>query len=97
VEKTIYMSQVLSRPQLKYLGMTVTNQNLIREKIKRRLNSCYAWYNTVQNLLSFHLLFRSVKIDVHKTVILPLVLYGCDTWSLILREENRLVVLRGSY
>jgi hypothetical protein len=42
--------------QLKYLGTTVTNQNLIEEEIKRRLNSGYACYHSVQNLLSSRLL-----------------------------------------
>jgi hypothetical protein len=42
--------------QSKYLGMTVTNQNLIQEEIKRRLNSGNACYNLIQNLLSSRLL-----------------------------------------
>jgi hypothetical protein len=42
------------------------------------------------SLLSFHLLFTDVKVKVYKTIILPVVLYGCETWSLTLREERRL-------
>jgi hypothetical protein len=42
--------------QLRYLGTTVTNQNLIEEEIKRRLNSGKACYHSVQNILSSHLL-----------------------------------------
>ena len=38
------------------------------------------------------LLFRNVKIKIHRTVILPVVLYGCETWSLTLRKERRLRV-----
>jgi hypothetical protein len=33
-----------------------------------------------------------VKIKIYKTIILPVVLYGCETWSLTLREEHRLRV-----
>jgi hypothetical protein len=33
-----------------------------------------------------------MKIRIYKTIILPLVLYGCETWSLTLREEHRLRV-----
>jgi hypothetical protein len=33
-----------------------------------------------------------VKIKIYKTIILPVVLYGCETWSLTLREEHRLSV-----
>jgi hypothetical protein len=50
--------------QFKYLGMTVTNQNLIQEEIKRRLTSANACY---QNLLSSHLLFKNIKIRLYKT------------------------------
>jgi hypothetical protein len=46
----------------------------------------------VQNLLYSRLLSRNVKIGIYKTIILPVVLYGCETWSLILREEHRLRV-----
>jgi hypothetical protein len=53
--------------QFKYLGMTVTNQNLIQEEIKRRLNSCNACYHSVQNLLSFCLLLKNVKVRIYKT------------------------------
>jgi hypothetical protein len=42
--------------------------------------------------LSSHLLSRNVKIRIYKTIILPVVLYGCETWSLTLREEHRLRV-----
>jgi hypothetical protein len=44
----------------------------------------------VQNLLSSRLLSKNVKIRIYKTVILPVVLYGCNIWSLALREEYRL-------
>jgi hypothetical protein len=78
--------------QFKYLGTTVTNQNLIQEEIKRRLNSGNTCYHTVQNLLYSRLLSRNLKIRLYKTVILPVVLYGCETWSLTLREEHRVRV-----
>jgi hypothetical protein len=39
-------------------------------------------------------LSKNIKIRIHKTIILPVVPYGCETWSLTLREENRLRVLR---
>jgi hypothetical protein len=68
--------------QFRYLGATVTNQNLIQEEIKRRLNSGDACCHSVQNLLSSHLLSKNLKIRIYKTIILPMVLYGCETWSL---------------
>jgi hypothetical protein len=78
--------------QFKYFGMTVTNQNMIHEEIKRSLNSDNACYHSVQSLLSSHLLLKNVKIRIYKTIILPVVLCGCETWSLTLREEHRLKV-----
>jgi len=46
----------------------------------------------VQNILSSNLLSKNVKIKIYRTVILPVLLYGCKTWSLTLREELRLRV-----
>jgi hypothetical protein len=74
------------------LGTTVTNQNLFQEEIKRRMNSGKACYHSVQNLLSSHLLSKYITIRIYKTIILPVVLYGCETLSLTLREEHRLRV-----
>jgi hypothetical protein len=74
--------------QFKYLGTTVTNKNLVQEEIKRRLNSGNACYNSVQNILSSRLLLRNLKIRIFKTIILPVVLYGCETWSLTLRNTD---------
>jgi hypothetical protein len=56
--------------QFKYLGKTETNQNLIQEKIKMRLNSGNACYHSVQNLLSSRLLSKNVKVRIYKTIIL---------------------------
>jgi hypothetical protein len=44
------------------------------------------------SLLSSYLLCRNLKVKTYQTVILPVVLYGCETWSLTLREEHRLRV-----
>jgi hypothetical protein len=49
-------------------------------------------YISVQSLLSSRLLSRNVKIKIYKTIILPVVLYGCETWSLTRREQHRLRV-----
>jgi hypothetical protein len=72
--------------QFKYFGKRVTNQNLIQEEIKRRMNSGIACY---QFLLS-----KNVNIRLYKSTILPVVLYGCETWPLTLREEQILKVFK---
>jgi hypothetical protein len=64
----------------------------MQEKIKRRLNSGNACYHSVLKLLSSRLLPKNVKIRIYKTIILPVVLYGCETLSLILREQHSLRV-----
>ena len=46
----------------------------------------------MQNLLSSSLLSKTLKIKIYRTIILPVVLYECETWSLTLREERRLRV-----
>jgi hypothetical protein len=79
--------------QFKYLGMTVINQNLIQEEIKRRLSFANACYTSVQNLLSSCVLSKNVKMRIYKAIILPVLLYGCETWSLTFREEHRLRAL----
>jgi hypothetical protein len=61
--------------------MMVMNQNLIQEEIKRE-NLGNAGYLSVQYLQSSHLLPRNIKIRIYKTIILPVVLYGSETWSL---------------
>jgi hypothetical protein len=62
------------------------------EEIKRRLNSGNACYHSVQSLLSSRLLSKNLKIRIYKTIFFPVVLYGCETWSLTLRVEHRLRV-----
>ena len=76
----------------KYLGTTLTNRNSIQEEVKCRLKLGNACYYSVQNLLSSSLLSKTLKIKIYRTIILPVVLYGCETWSLTLWEERRLRV-----
>jgi hypothetical protein len=60
---------------LKYFGVTITDQNCMPEEVKSRNKLGYACYHSVQSHLSSRLLSRNVKVKTHKTVILPLVLY----------------------
>ena len=76
----------------KYLGTAFTNHSSIKEEIKSRLKSGNACCHSVQNLLSSSLLSKNLKIKIYRTLVLPVVLYGCETWMLPLREERRLRV-----
>jgi len=78
--------------QFKYLGTTLTDPYSIQEEIKSRLKSGNTCYHSVQNLLSSSLLSRNLKMKIYRTIILPLVFYGCETWSVTSREERRLRV-----
>jgi hypothetical protein len=71
--------------QLKYLGMAITNRNLIQEEIKWRLNSGNACYYSAQNLSSSCLLSKNVKIRINRTAI-----FSCATaWvSLTFKEHG---------
>ena len=46
----------------------------------------------MQNVLSSRLLSKNLKIKIYRNIILPVVLYGCETWSFISREERKLRV-----
>ena len=70
---------------LKYLGTILTDTNSIQAEIKSILKSDNDWYHSVQNILSSTVLYRNAKINIYGTIILPSVLYGCETWSPTLR------------
>ena len=78
--------------KFKYLGTTLTNKNSIQEEINSGLKLGSACYYSVQNRLSSSLLSKKLKIKIYRTIILPVVLCGCETWSLTLREERKLRV-----
>jgi hypothetical protein len=79
--------------EFKYLGTTFNNdQNSIQEEVKSRLQLGNACYQSVQNLLSSRLVSKNLKIKIYTTIILLVVLYGCEIWSLKLREDRRLRV-----
>ena len=80
--------------EFKHLGTTLTNQNSLQEEIKSSLKSGNACCRSVQYLLLSSFLSKNIKIKINRTIILPVVLYGCETWSLTLREVRKLRVCR---
>ena len=76
------------------VGNNLTNKNSIQEEIWSRLKPRNAYYHLVQNLLFSSLLSKYLKIQIYRTIILPVVLHGCKTWLLTLREDHRLRVLK---
>jgi hypothetical protein len=82
--------------KLKYLWTTLTNENDIRNEVKSIINSGNDCCYSVQNTLSSPLISKSLRIKVYETVIFPLVLYGCESWSVNLKEEHKLSVFEKS-
>ena len=78
--------------KFKYLRVTVTNTNDIREEIKRGINMGNTCSYSRKEMLSPCLLTTKLKVNTYKMIILLVVLYGCETWPLTLREEHRLKV-----
>ena len=74
------------------MGTTQTNENSIKEEIKSRLKSGNACYHSMLNLLSSSLLSKYMEIKIYRYAILTVVLYGCESWSLSLKEACRLRV-----
>jgi hypothetical protein len=82
--------------QFKYLGTNLTDQNSIQEEINSGLKSGNACNHSVQNLLPSSLQSTNIKIKIHRTVILSVVLYGCEIRSHTLIKERRLRVFENS-
>ena len=78
--------------KFKYLG-NLKSKNSFQEVTKSRWNSGNACYHSVQNFCLQNLVSKNaVKIKIYRIIIFPVVLYGCETWSLTLGEERRLRV-----
>jgi hypothetical protein len=60
------------------------DKNCIHQEVQCKQNVRSAFNHADQTLLSFHLLCKNVKTKMYKTVILAVVLYGCEAWSLML-------------
>ena len=88
----IYNNTIERVEEFKYLATTLTNKNSIQEEIKSRLKLRNARYYSVQNLFSSSLLSKNLKIKIYRTIILSVVLYGCETWLLTLRDKRRVRV-----
>jgi hypothetical protein len=89
-----HSTKIASRPfedveKFKFLRTTLTDQNCLHEEIQSVLNLGNACNHSVQSLPSSHLQSRNLKVKMYKTIILPDVLYGCETCSLALKEEHR--------
>ncbi|XP_013173707.1 PREDICTED: uncharacterized protein LOC106122315 [Papilio xuthus] len=76
----------------KYLGCTITDTNTREEEINIRIHNALRCSAALHQVLVSKLLSRRTKIRIYKTVIRPILLYGCETWTLTLKEEEKLLV-----
>jgi len=75
--------------QFRYFVITLTNQHCIHEEIKTKLKLGAVCYHSAQNILSCSLPSKNIKIKIYRSIILPVILYGCETWSLTSREKHK--------
>ena len=80
--------------QFEYSETTQMNQNSIHYENKIRLKSGNTCCHLVQNLLSSSVLSKNIEVKIQRTVILPVVFYGYEKWSVTLRKEHRLRMLQ---
>ena len=73
-----------------HLGSLSTNQIPIHEEIKCRPKAGSSCYYSVKTLLCSQFLIKNLTIKIYKTIIMPVVPYGCEAWFLTLREDRRL-------
>jgi hypothetical protein len=72
-----------------FCSATSNSYHYIQWAIKNILKSGNACYHSVRNILSSSLLSKSLKNKIYRTIILPVISYGFETWLLKLREERR--------
>ena len=77
---------------MRYLGTTLINQTSILEEIKSIVKSGNATHHLLQNLFSSSSLLKNIQIKTYRNIHWPVVMYGCETWLLTLREKCRLRV-----
>jgi len=86
----IYLKYFECVEEFKYFVTLLINQNGIHEEIESTLKSGNICYLSLRNRLSSSLLSININIIIYRHVILPVVVYGCETWSLALREQHKL-------
>ena len=76
----------------KYLGSTVTTENRVEEEVKLRIASAarYSW--SMSKVLNSNILSRRTKLKAYRTIIRPILTYGCETWRLTKDLERKLEV-----
>ncbi|KAJ4427344.1 hypothetical protein ANN_24964 [Periplaneta americana] len=93
VDEERMMLKLIRKRERNWLGHWMRRNCLLKEALEGMVNGRRV---RVEKLLSSSLLSKNLKVRIYKTVILPVVLYGCETWTLTLREEQRLRVFENN-
>ena len=83
----------MKRDMMMMMMLMTMMLGITEEESKSRVKSGNACYHSVQSILSPSWLSKSINTKTYRIIILLVVLYGCESWSLILREERRMRVL----
>lgn len=78
--------------KFRYLGCTVTDTNDREDEIEIRIQNTLRCSAALHPVLSSKLLSRRTKIRIYKTLVRPILLYGCEAWTLTQKEEAKLLV-----
>jgi hypothetical protein len=80
--------------QFKYLGSIVTNNSNISSEISHRINMGNTCYYVLRNILRSKLLKKDTKCKIYKTLTRPVVLYGCESWTITKKEEENINIFQ---
>ena len=93
----ILSQKFLGYSQESNLGPLGWQSDVLTTIPNRQSNMGNACYYSLEKTVSSCLLSKKLKVSTYKTIILPVVWCGCETWSLTLREEHRLRVFENKY
>jgi hypothetical protein len=83
--------------KFKYLGTLITQNNEIQEEIKARIHASNRCYFGLNKLFKSRMLSKRLKVQLYRTLIRPVVMYGCETWTLHNIQQNNLLVFAKSF
>ena len=78
--------------QFIYLGSQINSKNSIQEEIRLRIQVGNRSVFANKKLLKNKDLNAASKLQIHKSIIRPIVTYGCETWAMTVTDQNRLLV-----
>ena len=80
-----------------YLGGLVSQDGRCEADIKRRIGLTYAVFNKLANIWNCNRLAMGIKVQVYKAMVLPVLIYGSESWTMRKQEENRILVAEMSW